>query len=130
MEALQLDLLDSPPAVISQVPGGYRALALAELHRNPADHDPVFVSWLHKNWPLWTRFCRLADEVRARRSNYSARAIFHAIRLETVLRENPVVDGRVPMLKLNNRWSASCARLYNALSTSRSGFFHTRESCP
>lgn len=117
-----------PPAVVSQAPGGYRALALAELVRNPADYAPEFVSWLKANWPVWTRFCRLADEVRARRRNYSARAIFHAIRLDTVLREQPVLSSQVPAFKLNNNHSACCARLYNALSPSRGGFFHTREA--
>lgn len=126
--AFNLDLFDSPPVVASQAPGGYRALALVELHRHPADYDPAFTSWLKANWTIWTRFCRLADEVRTRREHYSARAIFHAIRLESVLREQPVIDGRVPAFKVNNNHSASMARLFNALSTDRADFFFTRET--
>lgn len=126
--AVNYDLFDSPPVVVSQAPGGFRALALTELNRNPLDYDHEFVAWLKANWKIWTRFCRVADEVRARRSSYSARAIFHHIRLETVLAEKPANSGKTPIFKINNNYSAGCARLYNAMHPAHRDFFRTRES--
>lgn len=127
--AYNLDLFESPPAVVSRAPGGYRALALAELARNPEDYPTEFVAWLQVNWRLWTAFCRIADNVRsAGNSNYSARAVFHILRYETLMREQAVTSGRTPQFKLNNVWSPSMARLYNAMSPLHEGFFFTRES--
>jgi hypothetical protein len=119
------DLFESPPVVTATRPGGYRALAVAELARNPEKYDAGFRAWLAKNWPIWTRFCQLADRLRFRKSHWAARALFHHLRLETELAEQPIGKS-TPLFKINNNHSAQCARLYNAMSANRADFFKTR----
>lgn len=122
------DLFESPPVVVASKPGGYRALATAVLAQHPEQYDKAFRAWLAKNWPIWTRFCVLADRLRHRKKHYAARALFHHLRLETELAENPIGQA-APLFKINNNHSAQCARLYNAMSPSRADFFKTRNSC-
>lgn len=123
------DLFEQGPQLGVTTESGVLALALAELHRRAGDYDPEFVSWLKANWPLWTAFCRIADDVRSTgHSNYSARAVFHVLRYETLMRERAVTRSGTPLFKINNRWSASMSRLYNGMSREREGFFFTRES--
>lgn len=81
-----------------------------------------FLTWLDDNWAIWTEFCALAAQVRARgRSHWSARAILHVLRWNRVVR-----DATDPVFKINNNWSPSMSRLYNALV----GFDFFRERDP
>jgi hypothetical protein len=103
----------------------------------PADADPqrrvmlyvqalglteAFREWLPQNWEIWFEFVRLADQMRLRgRQYYSARAVLHVLRWHRALR-----DPTESEFKVNNRWSAEMARLYNAMVGF--AFFRTRES--
>jgi hypothetical protein len=70
-----------------------------------------FLGWLDDNWAIWAEFCALAAQVRARgRGHWSARAILHVLRWNRVVR-----DATDPVFKINNNWSPSMSRLYNAL---------------
>jgi hypothetical protein len=120
------DLFSSPPGSAAAGAFSYQALAAAVIAREPATYDAAFRAWLAANRPLWTRFCQVADRLRNRRAHHSARAIFHHLRLETDLAEQPV-GRQLPAFKINNNHSALCARLYNALSPDRAGFFRTRD---
>lgn len=92
----------------------------AMLYAQAIGLSPAFRVWLEANWAIWFEFVRLADQMRLRgRRYYSARAVLHVLRWHRALR-----DPTEPELKINNRWSAEMARLYNALIGS--DFFRTR----
>ena len=79
-----------------------------------------FAAWLVSNWPIWDEFVRLADQMRLRgRAYYSARAVLHVLRWHRALR-----DPTEEMFKVNNRWSAPMARVYNSMRDV--DFFRTR----
>lgn len=83
-------------------------------------HDD-FLTWLDENWSIWTEFCDLANLVRARgRSHWSARAILHVLRWNRMVR-----DASDATWKINNKWSAPMARLYNHMAGF--DFFQERE---
>jgi hypothetical protein len=71
--------------------------------------DAKFDAWLAENQPIWQEFCRLADLMRAKRPNWSARAVLHVLRWNRALR-----DASDPLFKINNNWSARMARRYNS----------------
>lgn len=69
----------------------------------------TFDTWLAANPEIWAEFCALADRMRAQRPRWSARAVLHVLRWNRALR-----DKTSPLFKINNNWSASMARKYNA----------------
>ena len=93
----------------------------AMLYAQALGLDPAFREWLAENWEIWFEFTRLADQMRLRgRAYYSARAVLHVLRWHRALRD-PTEDE----YKINNRWSAPMARLYNGMCGFE--FFRTRE---
>jgi hypothetical protein len=92
----------------------------ADLEGTPAG----FPAWLSDNFEVWREFAGLADTLRIkhRRKNWSARAALHVLRWQRATRETPD-EG----FKINNKWSAPMARLYNAIHGFE--FFRERESC-
>lgn len=81
----------------------------------------TFEQWLEQNPKIWAEFCKLADEMRAKRPRWSARAILHVLRWQRAMR-----DCTDPDYKINNNWSAQMARKYNA--ERGVPFFQERES--
>lgn len=69
----------------------------------------TFEEWLAANPEIWKEFCALADKMRAKRPQWSARAVLHVLRWHRALR-----DTTDPLFKINNNWSAAMARKYNA----------------
>ena len=81
-----------------------------------------FTAWLVANWPIWDEFVKLSDQMRLRgRAYYSARAVLHVLRWHRASTDPTSQD-----YKVNNRWSAGMARVYNRMRGVE--FFRTRDS--
>ena len=85
-------------------------------------YPPGFFHWLSKNPSIYRAFKRKAILMAGRRKHYSARAILHAIRWETDLRE------RNATFKVNNNWTPGMARLFMSQHPEHAGFFRCRDS--
>ena len=87
------------------------------------DNYPVdFFAWLSRNQKLYRLFCIKAKQMAAIRDHYSARAIIHAIRWETDLRDSEST------FKVNNNWTPYMARLFMDNNPEHIGFFRCRDS--
>ena len=85
------------------------------------DYHPRFPGWLFENWTIYEEFERMAlSSIRRGRHRLSAKLIFELIRWNSEMRE----DGEP--YKLNNVFSASCARLFDHLNPQHAGHFEFR----
>jgi hypothetical protein len=76
----------------------------------------------HRNNPeVWRLFCGYTAQARALRPNYSARAIFHVIRWETMVRTRDKSG-----FKLCNDYSPYYVRMYHSTHSDANGFFRER----
>lgn len=85
------------------------------------DYHPRFPGWLFEHWTIYEEFERMAlSSIRRGRHRLSAKLIFELIRWNSEMRE----DGEP--YKLNNVFSASCARLFDHLNPQHAGYFEFR----
>ena len=87
-----------------------------------SDYGPRFPGWLFEHWEVYVEFERLALTAIARgRLRLSAKFLFELIRWNTAIRE----EGEP--YKINNTHAADCARLFERLNHSKTGFFEFRQ---
>lgn len=98
-----------------------KSTALAHVMK-ASDYGRRFPGWLAENWEIYVEFERLALAAIARgRTRLSAKFLFELIRWNTAIRE----EGEP--YKLNNVFSADCARLFDRMHPEKAGFFEFRQ---
>lgn len=78
------------------------------------------MQWLNRNSDVWEEFCRLADEMRAVRSNSSAWLVMQVIRWNSLIKTDGVD------YKISNDVIAFCARRYMRSHPDRRRFFEIK----
>ena len=87
-----------------------------------SDYHPRFAGWLFAHWDIYEEFERMSlSSIRRGRMRLSAKLIFELIRWNSEVRE----EGGP--YKINNVFSASCARLFEHLNPQHAGHFETRK---
>lgn len=94
-------------------------IVAATLRDNPDLFTPEFCRYMQANLHVWRAFARLADMVRAKKSNYSAHAVIHVMRWNSDIRDTD------PVFKINDHCAPYLARLYNLVRGVE--FFRTRD---
>lgn len=72
--------------------------------------DPDFREWFKENQEIWAEFCKIADETRAVKATWSARAAIDVIRWQ---RDIAGKDGEY---KISNNRTPHLGRLYNRIN--------------
>lgn len=104
-----------------QLPLDAKRAAMIFVECKPDQFRVDFAAWLEANWPIWERFCGIADAVwNTGRRHYSARTIVEVMRHETALSEQG------GMFKINNNFAPDLARLYVMHRPERVAFFETK----
>ena len=86
------------------------------------EYHPRFCGWLYANWHIYEEFERMAlSSIRRGRSRLSAKTLFEQARWNSQVRE----DGE--LYKINNTYTADCARLFDHLNPERAGYFEFRQ---
>lgn len=95
--------------------------ATASAMARAGEIDITFPAWLRANYDIWSGFFELAEQMRVKRSHWSARAVIHVLRWHTAIRDNSQT-----ILKINNNITPAFGRLYNCVTGT--DFFEERAS--